>query len=70
LQRAQPLQAVDILLVEDLLPDDVGVPAVLGEFAQHIDGMSEAFQDRRPRANYQAQSALMQTGRVSGNGCR
>ena len=25
------------LLVEDLLPDDVGVPAVLGEFAQHVE---------------------------------
>ena len=25
------------LPVEDLLPDDVGVPVVLGEFAQHVE---------------------------------
>jgi hypothetical protein len=30
-------RAPGALPVEDLLPDDVGVPAVLGEFTQHVE---------------------------------
>ena len=36
-RRSPHGRAPGALPVEDLLPDDVGVPAVLSEFAQHVE---------------------------------